>query len=47
MGCSCRDKGKKWTVKLAGGLTLTGKTEAEALKLAAKHVGSKVIAPVK
>lgn len=32
-------------MKLAGGLSLTRKTEAEALALAAKHQGARVIAP--
>jgi hypothetical protein len=44
MACSC-NKAKQWTVKLKGGLSLTRKTQAEALALAAKHTGAWVIAP--
>ena len=46
MACACKDKAKKrFTVKLAGGLTITKSTEADALAFAAKHPGAKVIKP--
>lgn len=44
MACACRDKKKRETykVKLAGGLTVTRNTEAEAKAYAAKHPGATV-----
>ena len=46
MACACRDKGKKkFKVRLAGGMTVTKNTEAEALAFAAKHPGSTVVKP--
>lgn len=47
MGCSCRDKTKRsqYKVKLAGGLTVSKSSEADAKAFAAKHPGSTVIKP--
>jgi hypothetical protein len=47
MACACRDKAKRQTykVKLAGGLTVTKSTEAEATAFAARHPGSTVVKP--
>lgn len=44
MACSCRDKKNRETykIKLAGGLTVTRNTEAEAKAYAAKHPGATV-----
>lgn len=43
--CSCNKKGKKFTVKLPGGMSVTKSTEAAALAFAAKHPGSTVVKP--
>lgn len=46
MACACKNKAKtKFKVKLAGGLTITKNTEAEALAFSAKHPGSTVVKP--
>lgn len=46
MACACKDRNKKkFTVQLAGGLKITKSSEAEAVKFAAQHPGSKVIKP--
>lgn len=46
MACSCgknKTAGKKFSVKLPGGLTVTKSTEDEATKFAAKHPGATVV----
>jgi hypothetical protein len=47
VACSCKDKAKRtqYKVKLAGGLTVSKSSEAEATAFAAKHPGSTVIKP--
>lgn len=45
MACGCKNKAKRgqYKVKLAGGLTVTKSTEAEAKSFAAAHPGSTVV----
>lgn len=48
MACPCKTRGQnRYKVKLAGGTTISKGSEAEALKFAARHPGSKVIKPAK
>jgi glutathione synthase/RimK-type ligase-like ATP-grasp enzyme len=46
MACACQNKKRTaYKVKLAGGLTVTKSSEADALAFSAKHPGSTVIKP--
>lgn len=43
MGCACKNKKREtYKVKLAGGLSITKNSEAEAKAFAAKHPGATV-----
>ncbi len=44
MACACKNEANRtqYKVKLAGGLTITKNTEAEAKAFSAKHPGSTV-----
>lgn len=45
MACACKNKNKRYTVQLKGGLKITKSSEAEAIAYAAKNPGSTVIKP--